>query len=177
MHSLKAALIIGLAVATTSCSSTDSTSPSTSKPPPRPEWAHGTDWSGTVTMKTGTVLAASFHLETELRTVLYSGRGPTWHIFVSRGRIENSLTGVGYLQDRQAYSIPNPILVSFIEGDVAIDGSTGCFHFMEALSYKLDLHPADDGNLEGWLDVHCEGPATVTLFDHQPIVMRRVIAP
>ena len=167
MHSLKAALIIGLAVTGTSCSSTDSTS---SEPGGRPEWADGTDWRGTVTMKTGAILAVTFHLETRAETAKL-GTSKQWMVIPSPARIENTLTGAG--GSALGWGFENVVNIDFMTRDIAIDGSVGCIENAAwHLRHFASLQMAADGNLKGNLRVICVGPGTE--IDSQPIVVRRV---
>jgi hypothetical protein len=171
MQTFKAAFIIGLAVTTASCSSSDSTSPDAG----RPEWANGTNWSGTVTMKTGVVLAVSFHLETKLSTGDYNSR--LWVIIPLPARIENALTGAGGFT--RGDGIGDFVNLDFYTRDIAIDGSSGCIESDgRQLLYNVYMMRNDDGNLNGNLMVSCFDPdPSVPSFtiDSQPIVVRPVI--
>ncbi len=167
MHSLKAATIIGLSITAISCSPTDSTSPDAG----RPEWANGTDWSGSVTMKTGTVISVTFHLETRPET--WFGNSTVWTITPSPARIENKLTGAGGFSN--GWGFGDIVFIQLVTRDAAMDAPAGCLEDERwSLSYTASLHIGADGNLTGDLLLSCTGPGPE--IDSQTIVMRRVTA-
>jgi hypothetical protein len=142
----------------------------------RPEWANGTDWRGTVTMKSGVSLAVSFHLETKLGTGYDNSR--LWVIIPSPARIENALTGAGGFT--AGSGIGEFINLDFFTRDAPIDGSAGCVETDGwRLWYNLYVMRTDDNSLKGNLMVSCVGPdpsVPSVPIDSQPTVVRRVLS-
>jgi hypothetical protein len=136
-----------------------------------PAWTDETDWRGTLTMKTGTVLAVTFHLA--------SGRGHDmwgefeWKIYATPARIENTRTGAVVVGAVGGYGWVDTRSVSFT---VAAprgfdDPATMCQYAMDNAIYRLDVTLGDDGTLAGTLSLSC--PNAGQTIDSQRVVMQQ----
>lgn len=183
MHRAPAAWLIALIATTASCSLTGFTSAEDAPP----EWADGTDWSGTVTMKSGTVLTAKFHLERMFVKSTFYGAN-VWELNV-KASLENTLTATSANAIAEGFGGPSHVRKEYVsirvrqqEGDAIVDrNAPACSGADAHMEYVLSTDLANDGSLRGDLQLLCwpqitAGFAQAAFLDARPIVMQRVPA-
>jgi len=148
-------------------------------PGQRPGWADNTSWRGTVTMKSGTVFAATFQLTTARDNPLGFEE---WVVTIHQQRFENLATGEVLTGEtpEDGYSFGSEALgwVDFGFHKLnAFDPTQVCPLGVRPqdwnVSYAIHTEIAGDGTLQGTVKTSCRfgsGPA----LDSQPIVMRRI---